>query len=88
MQKQIDLAELASVDIQKVIKEELVDASGLHFDLQVPQELRASYLLNMIGNPYCFRVGELGVKLEFADNAPSLQDAILAFLQRKKSGLR
>lgn len=87
MQKQMDLPEMASVDIQKVSKEELVDVSGFRFDLQVPRELRAAYLLNAIGNPYCFRVGELSVKLEFADNAPSLQDTILAFLQRKKSGL-
>ena len=87
MQKQINLAQLASVDIQKVCKEELVDASGFCFDLQVPQKLRAAYLLTAIGNPYCFRVGELSVKLEFADNAPSLQDTILDFLQRKKSGL-
>lgn len=87
MQKQIDLAELANVDMKKVSKEELVDASGLRLDLQIPQELRAAYLLDAIGNPYCFRVGELGVKLEFADNAPSLQDTILGFLQRKKSGI-
>lgn len=87
MQKQIDLAELANVDMKKVSKEELVDASGLRLDLQIPQELRAAYLLNAIGNPYCFRVGELSVKLEFADNAPSLQDTILGFLQRKKSGI-
>ncbi len=84
MQTQIDLTELASVDIQKVHKEELVDASDLRFDLQVPRELRAAYLLNAIGNPYCFRVGELSVKLEFADHAPPLQDTILTFLQRKK----
>ena len=87
MQKQIDLTKLASVDIQKVSKEELVDASGLCFDPQVPQELRAAYLLNAIGNPYCFRVGELGVKLEFAEHGPSLQDVLFSFLQRKKSGL-
>ena len=87
MQEQIDLAELASVDIQKVSKEELVDASGLCFDPQVPQELRAAYLLNAIGNPYCFRVGELSVKLEFAEHGPSLQDVLFFFLQRKKSGL-
>lgn len=87
MQKQMDLPEMASVDIQKVSKEELVDVSGFRFDPQVPRELRAAYLLNAIGNPYCFRVGELSVKLEFADNALSLQDTILAFLQRKKSGL-
>lgn len=87
MQEQIDLAELASVNIQKISKEELVDASGLHFDLQVPQELRAAYLLNAIGNPYCFRVGELSVKLEFVEHGSSLQDVLFSFLQRKKSGL-
>ena len=87
MQKQIDLTELASVDIQKVRKEELVDASGFCFDPQVPRELRAAYLLNAIGNPYCFRVGELSVKLEFAEHGPSLQDVLFSFLQRKKSGL-
>lgn len=87
MQKQVDLTELASVNIQKISKEELVDASNLHFDLQVPQKSRAAYLLNAIGNPYCFRVGELGVKLEFAEHGPSLQDVLFSFLQRKKSGL-
>ena len=87
MQEQIDLTELASVDIRKVNKEELVDASGLHFDLQVPQKSRAAYLLNAIGNPYCFRVGELSVKLEFVEHGSSLQDVLLTFLQRKKSGL-
>lgn len=87
MQKQVDLTKLASVDIQKVSKEELVDASNLHFDLQVPQKSRAAYLFDAIGNPYCFRVGELGVKLEFAEHGPSLQDVLFSFLQRKKSGL-
>lgn len=87
MQKQIDLTELASVDIQKVSKEELVDASGFCFDPQVPQELRTAYLFDAIGNPYCFRVGELSVKLEFAEYGPSLQDVLFSFLQRKKSGL-
>lgn len=87
MQEQIDLAELASVNIQKISKEELVDASNLHFDLQAPQKCRVAYLLNAIGNPYCFRVGELGVKLEFVEHGSSLQDVLLTFLQRKKSGL-
>ena len=84
MQKQVDLTELASVDIQKVSKEELVDASNLHFDPQVPQKSRAAYLLNAIGNPYCFRVGELSVKLEFAEHGPSLQDVLFPFFREKR----
>ena len=87
MNNQLNISALASVDIQKVNKDELVDVSGLALDPGVPQELRAGYILKSTGNPYCFCVGELSVKLEFADNAPSLQDTILDFLQRKKSGL-
>lgn len=38
-------------------------------------------------NPYCFSVGGVGVKIEFAEGGPSLQDALAAFLIRQKSGL-
>lgn len=87
MNNQLNISALASVDIQKVNKDELVDVSGLPLDPCVPQELRAGYILKSTGNPYCFRVGDLGVKLEFLGSAPSLQDALSDFFQRKKSGL-
>ena len=85
--QQLDVAALANVDIQKVNKEELMDVSGIKLDPSIPLELRVGYILKATGNPYCFRVGELGVKLEFLDNTPPLQDALSDFLQRKKSGL-
>lgn len=87
MNNQFHISALASVDIQKMNKDELVDVSGLALDPGVPQELRAGYLLKETGNPYCFRVGDLGVKLEFLDSAPSLRDVLSSFAQRKKSGL-
>ncbi|WP_373164704.1 DUF6870 family protein [Agathobaculum sp. Marseille-P7918] len=87
MNNQLNISALASIDIQKVNKDELVDVSGLALDPGVPQELRAGYILKSTENPYCFRVGDLGVKLEFLDSAPSLQDALSDFFQRKKSGL-
>ena len=80
MQKQIHLTELAGVDITTVNKEDLVDVSGLTFDNTVPREQRAAQVL-------CFRVGDMGVKLEFLDSAPPLEDCFTDFLQRKKSGL-
>ena len=86
MQKQIDRAKLASMDIQNTAGEELADAAGLQLDLQIPRELRAAHLIDTLKNPYFFRVGELSVKLEFADDAPPLQETLLAFLRRKKSG--
>ena len=38
-------------------------------------------------NLYCFCVGGVGVKIEFAENGPSLQDTLGDFLLRAKSGL-
>lgn len=87
MQKQIHLTELANVDIMKVNKADLVDVYGLFFDNTIPREQRAAQVLRRIKNPYCFRVGDMGVKLEFPDSALPLEDCFVDFLQRKKSGL-
>lgn len=86
MKERVELMKLAAVDIQAVGKDDLVDVSGANFDPLVPQDLRAGDVLNATGNPYCFRVGELGVKLEFMDGAPPLQDVFLHFLQGKRGG--
>lgn len=88
MQKQaIDIYKLAGVQFGTINKEDLVDVSGLTFDTSVPREQRAARIIQAVGNPYCFRVGDMGVKLEFLDNAPPLQDTLADLLERKKSGL-
>ena len=75
------------MDIEAVDKADLVDVSGFTFDNTVPQEQRAEHVIAAVKNPYCFRVGDMGVKLEFPEDAPSLQDVFADFLKRKKSGL-
>ena len=87
LKQQVNMERLANVDIQTVRKEELIDVSGAAFDNSVPQKYRAAQVLQITGNPYCFRVGDLCVKLEFLENAPPLQDVFSSFLQRKKSGV-
>lgn len=87
LKKRIPISELASVDIEAVNKEDLVDVSGFIFDTTVPQGQRAAKIIAAVKNPYCFRVGDMGVKLEFSENAPALQDVFADFLKRKKSGL-
>lgn len=85
--QQMNMAVLAGTDIQKVNKEDLFDVSGMELDPRVPQEMRGGYIWKKTGNPYCFRVGDLGVKLEFPNKGPSLQDTLSGFFQRKRSGL-
>lgn len=87
MQKQLSFAELTNIDMNVVNTDGLTDVSGMTFDNSIPQGKRAEQLLKTVGNPYCFRVGDMGVKLEFSEDAPALQDVLTDFLTRKKSGL-
>ena len=87
MKKLIPILELANVNIDTVNKDNLVDVSGFTLDNTIPQEQRAARIAASIKNPYCFRVGDVGVKLEFMEDAPPLQDVFSDFLKRKKSGI-
>lgn len=76
-----------NVNIETVNVEKLVDISTLEFDNSLPQEKRLAYVLEKLKNPLCFRCGEIGVKLEFDDTAPPIQEMLTNFMIRKKSGL-
>ena len=60
--------------------------SILHFPRYAREE-RIALFLQAVDNPYCFCVGGIGVKIEFAESGPSLQDTLTDFLLRQKSGL-
>lgn len=76
-----------SVDMETVDTEKLADISTLEFDNSLPIEKRPAYVLEKLKNPLCFRCGEMGVKLEFDDTAPPIQEVLTNFMIRKKSGL-
>ncbi|MBJ6361210.1 DUF6870 family protein [Paenibacillus sp. GCM10012307] len=76
-----------SVNMETVDTAKLVDISTLEFDPSLPKENRPVYVLEKLINPLCFRCGEVGVKLEFDDTAPPIQEVLTNFMIRKKSGL-
>ena len=79
--------ELKQVDVRTVDPDTLVDIKEIEIDRTLPKGERIQEFIRQIRNPYCFRVGDMGVKLEFLDSAPPLEDCFTDFLQRKKSGL-
>lgn len=76
-----------SVNMDTVDVQQLADISKLELDNSLPKEKRPAYVLEKLKNPLCFRYGEMGIKLEFDDNAPPIQEVLTNFLIRKKSGL-
>ena len=83
--KMID--DFMSVNIETVDVQKLADISTLEFDNSLSKEKRMAYVLEKLKNPICFRYGDMGIKLEFDDNAPPIQEVLTNFLIRKKSGL-
>lgn len=82
-----ELEEMRSINIGAVEAEELADVSGLAFDHTLSMEERLARFLSRAVNPYCFCVGGVGVKIEFSEDGPSLQDKLAGLLVRQKSGL-
>lgn len=76
-----------SVNMDTVDVGTLADISTLKLDNSLPKEKRMDYVLEKLKNPFCFRCGEMGIKLEFDDNAPPMGEVLTNLLIRKKSGL-
>ncbi len=79
--------ELQSVNIGAVAADDLPDMSSLVFDKALSREERLTRPLHRGLNPYCFSVGGVGVKLEFTENGPTLQNTLTGFFIQQKSGL-
>lgn len=82
-----EIEKMRSVDIGAVDADTLPDVSGMRFDNALSREERIARFMRGAVNPYCFCIGGIGVKIEFAEDGPALQDTLAAFLLRQKSGL-
>ncbi len=82
-----ELNRMQGVNIGAVSADTLADVSGMTFDNSLSREERIARFLGTVVNPYCFCVDGVGVKIEFAEDGPALQDTLTDFLIRQKKGL-
>ncbi len=66
---------LLAVDFGNVELGSLTDISKLRIDKGQPLEKRRQQYLKKVGNPYLVRVGNMKVKVRFADNGISMEEA-------------
>lgn len=66
---------LQMVDFEGVELGSLMDISKIRIDREQPVEKRRQKYLEKVGNPYLVRVGNIKVKVCFADNGVSMEDA-------------
>ncbi|WP_144363378.1 DUF6870 family protein [Clostridium porci] len=64
---------MKDVDIRTVNRNELVDLNTVVIDENQSVEERLESFIEQIKNPYCFRVGDIAVKVVYKENGPTFQ---------------
>lgn len=70
------LESMKQMDIRHVDKGELVDLNSVRIDDTAPVEQRISDFVKQIRNPYCFRIGDVAIKVNYQTDGPSFQQNI------------
>lgn len=60
-----ELEQLKNVNIDDLASENLADISNMKIDTNEPIEKRCKKYFDTVKNPYAFRVGTVGVKVNF-----------------------
>lgn len=69
-----ELDRMKDTDIRMVDKAELVDIRNVKIDTEKPVTERIEDYVRQIRNPYCFKVGDVAVKVSFSENGGSFED--------------
>ena len=62
-------------DFSDVDIEDLTDVRKIKIDKNLPQEKRQAQYLKQVGNPYLLRRGSMMIKVSFANNGLSMEQA-------------
>lgn len=65
--------QMRAADVRQMDKNSLVDLNDVKIDESLPVSERVADFLRQIENPYCFRIGDVAVKVEYKANGPSFQ---------------
>ena len=76
-----DLTAMKEVDIRTVDPATLIDIRNVIIDPNRPPEEKAIAYLSQIGNAYCFKCGDVIVKIRHADTSKSIDDCMEGFLR-------
>ena len=66
---------LLDTDFSDVDIEDLTDVRKIKIDKNLPQEKRQDQYLKQVGNPYLLRRGSMMIKVSFANNGLSMEQA-------------
>jgi len=69
-----DLENMKKVDLRSVDRNSLVDLQEIRIDHSLPIEQRVKDFVEKVKNPYCFKVGDVVVKVDFNHEGNSFEE--------------
>lgn len=69
-----DLESMKKVDLQSVDRNSLVDLQEISIDQSLPIKQRVKDFVAKVKNPYCFKVGDVVVKVAFNHDGNSFEE--------------
>jgi hypothetical protein len=71
-----DIEALRNVDIRTVDPATLVDNSSVKINTDLPVIEKAYEYITQIGNPYCYRYGDIIVKISYSETTTTITDCM------------
>lgn len=75
------LEQLRAVDVRSIDKNDLIVLNQVTIDETKPVPERVAEFMRQIQNPYCFRIGDVAIKVVYKENGPSFQQNMIDMLQ-------
>lgn len=75
-----ELNALKQIDINTVDINSLVDIKDIKIDMTLSYQQRLRQFFEQIQNPYCFKCGDIVLKLEFNEEGETLEDLVKSYL--------
>ena len=75
--------EMRSVDVRTVDRESLIDIKSVEVSPELPRAERFRSFVEQIKNPYCYRCGDVVVKVEFANTNRTLEDCLEQYIRTR-----
>ena len=68
-----EITSMKNINIRSIDKTTLVDLRSVQIDASKPVQERLQSFVQQIQNPYCFRIGDIAVKVNYKSDGPSFQ---------------
>jgi len=70
----LTLEQMKNVNIRSVNPADLADLSDVKINLRIPRDERLKDFIRQIKNPYCYKVGNIVIKVKFSDDGTTLEN--------------